>query len=261
MSYDTEPNEASIVAFQEAFPELLNRHQRAVLSFSGGRDSIALLKLLEPFLDRLTVVWLNTGNLFPEVKRYMEVVKGLTPHFVEIRTNVVSSIVEKGYPVDVLPIDYTEFGQSCTNTKRIKLRSYLECCFENISLPLYEYIRAQGYTLVLRGNRKKDSHKTPVENGQIIEGTQYVSPLWNWSDEDVVEYLRRSGEEITPRLQMDHSSLDCMACTAFTNHSLDRIKYIKEYHPILFTQLKPVFHEIDQAIKQERTGLDSILSM
>lgn len=249
------------MAFQEAFPELLKRHQRVVLSFSGGRDSIALLKLLQPFLEHLTVVWVNTGNLFPEIKRYMEVVKGHTPHFVELRTNVINSIVENGYPTDVLPIDYTVFGQSCTDSKRIKLRSYLECCFENISLPLHEFIKAQGYTLVLRGNRKQDSHRTPIENGEIIDGKQYVSPLWTWSDQDVVDYLRRSGEEITPRLEMGHSSLDCMACTAFTNHSQERLKYIKEHHPVVFKQLKPVFQEIDEAIKKERTGLDSILSM
>jgi 3'-phosphoadenosine 5'-phosphosulfate sulfotransferase (PAPS reductase)/FAD synthetase len=261
MQISTTPDDSGILAFQEALPELLKGHQRVVMQHSGGRDSIAVYRLLEPVLDRLAVIWLNSGDLFPEVVEYMGRVKARTPYFKEIRSNTQESIRKSGWPVDVLPIDYTDFGQRCTERKPIRLRSYLECCMENISLPMHEFVTSSRVTLVIRGNRKVESHRTPAGNGAVVEGVQYVYPIWDWSDDDVVDYLRRVGEEITPRLTMGHSSLDCMSCTAFTNHSLPRMKYIKEYHPLVFSRLKGVFNQIEDATTRESSGLKEILSM
>lgn len=207
------------------------------------------------------MVWLNSGNLFPEILEYMDKIRADIPNFVEINSDVVSSIRQNGFPVDVLPIDYTPLGQSCTRQKRIKLRAYLDCCYENIGLPVHQYLQANGYTLVFRGNRKQEDHRTPIENGAIVEGIQYVCPIEPWTSEEVVEYLRSQGEEMVPRLLIGHSSLDCMACTAYTNHSQERLGYIKQYHPIVFKQLKPVFVEIDKAIRAETEGLSKIISM
>ena len=249
------------MAFQEGVSDLLEGHQKVVLQHSGGRDSIAVYRLLEPFLDRLVVVWVNSGDLFPEIVQYMKGVESRTPNFVEVRGGQPEAIQKHGWPVDVLPVDYTEFGAMCTEEKPIKLRSYLDCCFENISMPMHRFVTSYGATLVFRGNRAIETHRTPIKNGDVVEGIRYVSPIWEWSDDDVVEYLRRSGEEMHPRLFMGHSSIDCMSCTAYTGHSLERMAYIKKYHPVVFHNLKNVFKQIDSAIQKEKVGLDQILSM
>lgn len=40
---------------------IIDRHERVVLFFSGGKDSLTCLLLLRPYWDRLTVCWINTG--------------------------------------------------------------------------------------------------------------------------------------------------------------------------------------------------------
>lgn len=232
-----------------------------MLQHSGGRDSIAVYRLLEPFLERIVVVWVNSGDLFPEIIEYMQEVRANTPNFVEVKGGQPESIQRNGWPVDVLPVDYTEFGAMCTEEKPIKLRSYLECCIENISMPMHQFVTSYGATLVFRGNRASETHRTPINNGDVVEGIQYVCPVEQWSDEEVVEYLRKCGEKMHPRLLMGHSSIDCMSCTAYTGHSLERMAYIKKYHPVVFHDLKGVFKQIDNAIRREKDGLDQILSM
>jgi 3'-phosphoadenosine 5'-phosphosulfate sulfotransferase (PAPS reductase)/FAD synthetase len=261
MSFDFRPEEIGSPTFLRRVEMMLEVHRKVALAFSGGRDSIAMYHALKPFLNRITVVWVNSGNLFPEILSYMETIRAKTPKFVEIRSNQPESIRDRGYPVDVLPIDYTEFGSDCTGKKDIKLRAYLDCCVENISLPMYNYLREKRFTLVFRGNRASEGHKSPGKNGDIQDGIQFVSLIESWSDQEVVEFLEKSGEEITPRLKISHSSLDCKDCTAYTCHSLERMKYIQTYHPETFLSLKPIFMKIDRAVRKESEGLTNILSM
>ena len=252
---------SDVVEFKRRFALLAVDHPRIILQHSGGRDSIAVYKMLESFLPYMTVVWTNSGDLFPEITEYMAGVREKTPKFVEITSDTPHAIKTKGYPADVLPVDYTDIGQACTESKSIKLRNYLECCYENISYPMHKYVKESRATLVIRGNRKSESHRTPVENGAVVDGVQYIFPIWDWTDEQVVDYIRSTGEEITPRLQIHHSSLDCKSCTAYTGHSQERMQYIKQYHPIVFQNLQGVFKEIKKAQEKESEGLDKILSM
>ena len=254
------PHEVGTVPFSRSLEKLLGGHKKVAMYFSAGRDSIALYHVLRPYLDRITVVWMNSGNVFPEIREYAEKIRQQTPDFVEIVGNQPQSVKEHGYPVDVLPIDYTSLGASCTYDKPIKLRSYLDCCYENISLPLYNYIKENEFTLVFRGNRASESHKTPGGTVQQYENTLFVNLIDEWSDEEVVEYLKACGEEITPRLRIGHSSLDCQNCTAYTLHSKERIKYIKQYHPRVFAEIKPVFLAIDKAVREEMSEIANIVS-
>jgi 3'-phosphoadenosine 5'-phosphosulfate sulfotransferase (PAPS reductase)/FAD synthetase len=247
--------------FHSFIQGLLKSHKKAGMYFSAGRDSVALLHTLRPYLDRITLLWMNAGDSFPEIEEYAAKVKEQVPHFVEIRGYIKTDIKERGYPVDVLPVDYSVLGSACTTEKPIKLRAYLDCCAENISVPLYNYVKQNGFDLIFRGNRASEGHKTPGSTCTVYENTRFINLIEDWSDEDVVNYLREMGEEMHERFLISHSSLDCMSCTAFTGDSLDRIEYVKKYHPALMQELKPIFQEIDKAIRKESEGLKTILSM
>ena len=52
---------ATLVAASRASnADIFARHERVFLSFSGGKDSLAILHLCEPYRDRLSLVWVNT---------------------------------------------------------------------------------------------------------------------------------------------------------------------------------------------------------
>ena len=67
----------------------LGGHERIALQVSGGRDSLACFYLLKDagLLDKVTVYWVNTGDAFPETIEIMDLVRDMTPHFVEISGN------------------------------------------------------------------------------------------------------------------------------------------------------------------------------
>ena len=65
----------------------LDRHGRGALQFSGGKDSLALVYLLRPQWDRLTLYHVDTGDLLPEVREIVDTVEAMVPDFRRIETD------------------------------------------------------------------------------------------------------------------------------------------------------------------------------
>jgi 3'-phosphoadenosine 5'-phosphosulfate sulfotransferase (PAPS reductase)/FAD synthetase len=240
--------------------EFLSRHKKVALMFSGGKDSIACLELFKPYLDKIAVIWVNTGSNLPEVEECVTKVALEVPNFVEIPTNQAWSVEVNGYPADVVPVNFTKLGQCFTNTKDIVLRSYLECCNENIWSPAYARVQELGVTGVIRGQRSDEGHKAPLNSGEVVDGIEYFFPLQDWSNEDVNNYLVKQGVEMTERLMMrSHTSLDCWNCTAFTENSVERMEYMKKYHPVKHQSVVKLLQRIDNAVMSELLGIKHIL--
>jgi len=240
--------------------DFLDRHEKVALFFSGGKDSIACLELCKPYLDRIVVIWVNTGANFPEVEEYVTKVALEVPNFVEITTNQPWSVETNGYPVDVVPVNFTKLGQDFTAPKEILLRSYLECCNENLWSPSYAKVKELGITGVIRGQRADEGHRGPIESGYVADGIEYFFPLQDWSNEDVNDYLVKQGVELTERLRMkSHTSLDCWTCTAFTDNSVERMEYMKKHHPVKHQSVAKLLQRIDNAVSSEMLGIKQIL--
>lgn len=241
--------------------EFFDRHEKVALMFSGGRDSIACLHLVEEYLDKVALVWVNTGAAFPEIVEFMEGVRKLVPNFLEVQTNQPASIKANGYPTDVVPVSFTKFGQACTTEKPIKLRSYMECCSENFWVPADKAARDLGVTAIIRGQRSSEAHRSPFKSGDTFEGVEYLFPIHHWDDEDVTKYLEIKGVVLDERLSMSHSSLDCWNCTAFCGDSTERMKYIKKNHPEKFAEVIKLLGRIDSAVTSELAGIKNMLEV
>lgn len=239
--------------------DFFDRHEKVALMFSGGKDSIACLHLIADYLDRTLVVWVNTGASFPEIEDFMQDVRESVPYFLEIKTNQPASIKSKGYPVDVVPVNYTDLGQLVTGIKDFKLRSYFECCSENFWIPCDAEIRKLGITGVIRGQRNSEKHRAPIQSGHVQDGIEYNFPIESWTDEEVLAYLRSKGVTIDERLAMSHSSLDCWNCTAYMAESADRFKYIKKHYPVKYQSIVEIVKKIDNVITAESSIYKGLL--
>jgi len=231
--------------------DFFNRHEKVALMFSGGKDSLACLHLVKDYLDKVLVVWVNTGANFPEIEQMMREVKSIVTHFHEIKTNQPESIKSKGYPVDVVPVNYTLLGQSVTSIKDFKVRSYFECCSENFWIPCDAEMRKLGVTGIIRGQRNSEGHRAPIKSGHIEDGIEYYLPIESWKDSEVIDYLRSKDVVINERLSMAHSSLDCWNCTAYMAESAERFKYIKKNHPSKYESIVEIVKKIDNVITAE----------
>jgi len=76
-----------LTAAQQRISWTFDTFNKIYLSFSGGKDSIACLHLVKDYLDKVVVVWVNTGANFPEIEQMMREVKSIVTHFHEIKND------------------------------------------------------------------------------------------------------------------------------------------------------------------------------
>lgn len=217
------------------------------LALSGGKDSLACWYL---YRDKNPIVfWVNTGKAYPETVQVIEKIRAETTEFIEIKTNQNTQNKECGYPSDVVPSDWTDYGFKITGEKPYKLQNYLKCCWFNKGLPLHKAIKERGITTLIRGQRNDETHKSTSKTGNVFDGITYIQPIENWTKEQVLSFLSTQ-TDLPEHFKINHSSLDCYDCTAFWSHSKDRIQYTKEHHPEFYKEYRIRLELVKSALKQ-----------
>lgn len=223
------------------FATVLARHPRAALQLSGGRDSLACLYLLRPWLDQITVYWLNTGAAYPETLAIMDQVRTMCPHFVEIDGNQPGVVATFGLPSDLVPVSRTAIGvMSVGETDGVLIQDRYSCCARTIMLPVHQRMLADGITLIIRGQKNDDRLKGQYRSGDVVDGIECLYPVEDWTNEQVTAYLREQGAPASRFYEMLNGSPDCMTCSAWWEEGA--VKYLKRYH---YPQYQEVQRRLD----------------
>lgn len=216
------------------------RHERAVLSFSGGKDSLAVLHQLRPYADRTTVIFVDMGDMFPHVIPFVEQVCAAWGFPLQI---VRSAPPENVLPSDMVPIWSTPFADAFLPERSRPgqvLVSGLDCCNHTLWMPLHQAIQESGTTLVFRGSKGTDEHIS-VPSGTVRDGIEYLNPLETWTDDEVYAYLEFHTVALPFQYRAGcNHSLDCMGCTAWlaTPAEVQRVEFTRDYYPEAFTRLQ-----------------------
>lgn len=168
-----------------------NRHERVAFQFSGGRDSTATLYLLREYWNRMSVYYVDSGDVFPETRAVVERVAQDVPIHI-IRSDVERVRQEIGHATDLLPADNMALGRLVSG-RQVKLIGRYECCAINIMGPMHQRMRADGITLLVRGQRDADYAKPPMRSGDRGAGFEVLYPIEAWTGEQVEHYLRSNG--------------------------------------------------------------------
>lgn len=220
------------------------------LQFSGGKDSLACLHLWEDKLDETVVLWVNTGAAYPQTIRQMERVAARVPHFREVRTNQPENIQRCGFPADVVPAINTAWGRLSTKERGPKIQSYIDCCAENIWIPMHNAVKEMGLTRIVRGQRNDERRTSPVRSGQVVDGIEYVFPIQDWTREQVLDYLRQVNAEIPDYYEHEQTSRDCWSCTAYLDESRDRIRRLpNELREVVMLRIRSIHDAVTSEIK------------
>ncbi|MDO5502425.1 MAG: sulfate adenylyltransferase subunit CysD [Actinomycetia bacterium] len=186
------------------FREVAAEFEKPVLMFSGGKDSIVMLRLAEkaffPAKVPFPVLQVDTGFDFPEVlatrDRWVERL-GVRLHVASVERAIADGIV---------------IDDGKTSRNRLQIGTLLNA------------IEEEGYTAAFGGGRRDEekarakervySHRDEfgqwdpknqrpelwqLYNGRIHEGEHMrIFPLSNWTELDVWDYIRREDLDIPP---------------------------------------------------------------
>lgn len=220
--------------------DALARHGSAVLEFSGGKDSLCVLHHARPWADRITVMFVDMGDMFDFVRPFVEKVCALWDFKLEV---IESSPPSNVLPSDITPIWSTPLGNWLlppADQSPVQIISAFDCCNTTLWQPLQQTVEASGTSLVLRGSKSTDAHLS-VPSGTTFEGVEYLYPIDAWTDTEVMFYLQDHGLELPKQygLGVNHS-LDCAHCTAWlsTEAEVQRIQFTREHYPEIFAELQ-----------------------
>lgn len=219
------------------------------LAFSGGKDSLACLLLNKERLSEITVFFVNTGKTYPETIKLVEYAKSISKNFVEVIADQQLQNDVHGIPADVVPVNWTLFGQELTCKKAITIQSYSQCCYENIAMPLHSAIKAHGITHLIRGQRSDEAHRSTAKDGDVYDGITYIHPIETWTSASVLDFLARH-MEIPAHFNLGHTSLDCFDCTAYQKETKDVSSYRELNHPELHKKYLARKEQLDSVLRE-----------
>lgn len=232
------------------------------LMFSGGKDSSACLKLLreQDLLGHACIVWVNTGDPYPETLETMRRVRSTVPHFCEVRTNVLAWQEANGIPTDLLPLSATAAGRVMNrSTVRPMVHSWT-CCSANLWMPALRFLIDNRFSIAIRGEKACDVPRGPVQNLDVVAGVKFWLPLDSWSDAEVIEYL---GDDL-PEHYRDgaNTSLDCLHCTGHWRDLFDTgaLDYLRARHPEAWTEVSDRLNDIIAACDAARAAFQETVS-
>jgi phosphoadenosine phosphosulfate reductase len=208
-----------------------DRHERGALAVSGGKDSLALVYLLRPYWDRLTLYHVDAGDLLPEVREIVDHVAGMVPDFRRIETNAAAWSAVAGLPSDLVPTSSTQAGMAM-GMSRQRIVDRMDCCAANRMLPMHERMLADGVTLAIRGTKRADLPRLPAVSGDTSLGYELWLPLQEWSHAEVFEYLRSVDAPICRVYEHQVNAPECACCPAWWSEG--RAAYLSRYHPELY---------------------------
>lgn len=203
--------------------------RRVALNFSGGKDSLACLLLLRPFVMRgLPVYWTSTGDTIPETLAVVEWAKSWVPDFRTIEADVLTWKAQHGMPSDATTAQTSWIGAQY-GMGAMRLVGRFECCWANLMQPMHQRMLDDGIELVIRGTKLADTGRVPAQGE--TEHYEVLLPLVDWTHAQVFEYLERSGAPSNPVYDSFKaiSAPECLGCTAWWDDG--KASYLKARHP------------------------------
>lgn len=238
---------------------ILDGHKKAVLHFSGGKDSLACLYLLKDYWHKIEVHWVNTGAAIDETIEQMKTVKAMVPNFLEIKSNQPEDIEKNGIPVDVLPVKSSREAAAYNRGGNNKMRLYYECCSKNIWAPAFSSLRGSGATLLIRGQKNSDTNKPPLKSGDIVDGIELFYPIESWSDSDVSDFLAENNVKLPSYYSELKTSMDCWSCTAFAHENGEKLRYFDKHDKDKAKILRDRLTVIAEAVEEELINIRNMI--
>jgi phosphoadenosine phosphosulfate reductase len=177
------------------------RHAPAVLASSFGAEDMVLIDLIGRHVLPIRVFTLDTGRLHEETYALIDRVRD---HYgLSIATHAPDAAALEAF-VDANGV--SPFYRS------VELRR--ACCAVRKTAPLARALAGKGAWITgLRRAQSVTRSDVALEEFDAVHGIPKFSPLIDWSDGDVWDYLRTHGVPYNPLHDRGFPSIGCAPCT------------------------------------------------
>lgn len=235
-----------------------------IVEFSGGKDSLATLHHMKDF-PGVEAYFADPGAVYPHM---LEFIYGTCEKW-DIPLTVVKppmpvwEYVElSGYPSDMVPANRSpEMKFSIGKNHEQKLQSIIQCCGNMLWVPLKNAVKNSGHKDIARGIKKTDKHKTVPPGWVDEDGIKYHLPIYDFTDQDVFDYLGEHGVKPARHYEEVNASFDCWLCTAHLTETEARQKneWTKKNYPDLWPDFKKRFQAVRQAVQEEQATINNAM--
>lgn len=211
-----------LVSVARAFAEWeLNDCKNAVISFSGGKDSVVLSHILAPF--NLRKVFIDTTIEFPETYLFIRELnnKGWAIDITKASRSFFTLLKEKGYP--------SYKNRWCCKTQKLyPFATYIKRKFGDEEIKVFSAERRwEALSRMDQPLRKKHKH---------IKNQDTIQPLLDWLTMDVWIYIWANKLPINQLYRYYHRG-GCWVCPFGLKY---RIFLMQFAHPKLYNFLKEI---------------------
>ncbi len=176
---------------------------RVFVSWSGGKDSTALLWLWKKFLrqnhikHKISAITIDTGFIFPEIKEFIEEFKK--------NKNIDLYTIKPDVDLSKYPKD-----------------NVVLCCSELKIRPLKKAVKDLDIKFLLSGIRWDESEKRKGTLWLKERNDPYyiqINPIIHWTEMDVWTYHMKEDIPHCSLYDVGYRSIDCMPCTKIAKDS------------------------------------------
>lgn len=202
-------------------------HDQVVLCFSGGKDSLVLAELCRPWRERTTLVWTNTGFMFPHMTAFIRDFGTRWGRYHEVKTDLMEEWKRGGLPSSIVPTEHSV--EATRKPREPKIQPWLSCCARGRSLPGIEWFLSHAdFTGELTGQREQDNNPAIQRVMFHPNGKATYCPLWDWTENEVFIYLAECGVQLPFHYAIEPESLECWCCPKLTP---GRVAFMQEFYP------------------------------
>lgn len=174
---------------QDYFPD------RVAMVSSFGAESAVLLDLVAGIRPSLPVVFLNTGKLFGETRRYRD----------QLADALGLTDVRDVTPDAALLAHVDPAGD-------LWMRNPTRCCYIRKVAPLEAAL--QGFDAWITGRKRFQSDgRSALPRVEAVDGRIKINPLADWTPGDVDAHFLARGLPRHPLVEDGYLSIGCMPCT------------------------------------------------